>query len=255
MHILYDSVNAAAIQGGMVATAGYVDGNWANSAAMRAAHPNLPHVSIAVFARHDADALDCEPGDATVYEAPGWADRQYARGVTLPIIYTSASNIAELRRVMGGRNFLLWSAHYTYNAHVCGSCGYPGADATQFADKGPNGENVDLTLMSDAFYVAIGGASSLPAPSPHAPAHAPAPAPHAPPTQKGPPPMFFVTQQTRGDWLFGAGFTHHLNGTEWGAINNPLVTSVLPTVALEDGPVGITRFDQLRAACLVNNNT
>jgi len=187
IHVLFDSVNAGAIPTGAAApaaTAGYVDGWYNNSAAMRAMFPNIPHVAIAVFAKDNADALDCEPGDATIYEAPGWADRQYQRGVALPIIYTSASNIAELRRVMGGRNFLLWSAHYTGNPHLCGSgCGYPGADATQFWDHGTHGENIDQTVMSDAFFAAIGGASSLP--SPDSPAPVPATPPVVPPPLTG----------------------------------------------------------------------
>lgn len=164
-HLLYDSVDAAAVTTGMAATAGYIDGRWPSSAAMKAAHPNLPHVSIAVFARDDAMALDCEPGDATIAEAPAWVDRQHARGKALPIVYTSASNIAALRRLMGGRGYLLWSAHYTGTPHICGSCGYPTADATQFWNHGPHGENVDQTLMSDAFFAAIGGPSSSPPPT------------------------------------------------------------------------------------------
>jgi hypothetical protein len=253
IHVLYDSVNVGAIPAGAAspaATAGYVDGWYNNSAAMRAAFPNIPHISIAVFARDDAMALDCEPGDATIQEAPGWVDRQHARGNPLPIVYTSASNIRALRALMGGRNFLLWSAHYTGTPHLCGSCGYDGADATQFWDHGTHGENIDQTLMSDAFFVAIGGASSLPAPG----------IPTAPPVVVTTPgqlaqilkesTMLVVDQKERGIWILAPNFASHLDGTRWDAINCDPLRAAIPYAKLEDGPVGITRFDQLHAALM-----
>ena len=253
-HVLYDSVNVGAIPNGAAApaaTAGYVDGWYNNSAAMRAAFPNIPHISIAVFASDDAMALDCEPGDATIQQAPGWVDRQHARGNPLPIVYTSASNIAALRALMGGRNFLLWSAHYTGTPHLCGGgCGYPGADATQFWDHGTHGENIDMTLMSDAFYVAIGGASSLPVvttPTTPVPVVT-TPGQLAKILKEST--MLVVDQKERGIWILAPMFASHLSGTEWNAINCDPLRAAIPYAKLEDGDVGITRFDQLKASLL-----
>jgi hypothetical protein len=74
---------------------------------------------------------------------------------------------AQVKAMMGDRNYLLWSAHYNGRPHVCSpsECGYPAADATQWADKGPNGENVDQSLLSDKFYTTITGAGEDDMPS------------------------------------------------------------------------------------------
>ena len=179
-HIMYDSVTVSAIPHDGAATAGYVNGRYTNSNYMNAVYPG-PHVTITITANDDAMCLDVEPGDATPDQAPGWCDRQHARGLALPIIYTSASQISTIRAVMGNRKYLLWSAHYSFTdasgrvshgiPHVCGNCGYPPADATQFIDHGPNNENVDITMMSDAFFASIGGAVT-PTPAPPQPQEA-----------------------------------------------------------------------------------
>lgn len=154
-YTMFDSVNAAAFPPtGFDATAGYTTGRYPSSTAIQARFPNIPHVTIAVTARVDADCLDVEPGDATPAEAPGWFDRRPANR----IIYCAASTINQIRAVMGSRDYLLWSAHYTGKPHICGSgCGYPAADATQWLDRGPNGENVDQSLLSDHFWASITG--------------------------------------------------------------------------------------------------
>lgn len=165
--LMYDSVNAAALPtSGATATAGYVNGLYANSARMQARFPNLPHVTITVFASGDAKVLDVENGDASPAQCPGWLDRQYSLGEPLPVLYGNTSVIAAIHAAVGSRPFLWWSAHYTYSAHLCGpaTCGCPyQADATQFADHGPNGENVDQTLLSDRFLSVISG-QPIPAP-------------------------------------------------------------------------------------------
>lgn len=163
--ILYDSINAADFPAsGFDATAGYTSGNWPSSAAILRRFPHLPHLTIAISARRDAQCLDVEPGDATPEEAPAWFDRQKTLGVATPVIYCQASTTATIRAVMGRRDYLMWSAHYTGKAHICGpgSCSYPQADGTQWSDKGPRGENVDQSLISDRFYAAIGGSTPPP---------------------------------------------------------------------------------------------
>lgn len=158
---MFDSVNAAAFpSGGFDATAGYVPGcGYPSSAAIRARFPHLPHLTIATFARLDAQCFDVEPRAGTPAECPGWFDRPG----TGNIIYCMASMTNQVRAAMGNRKYFLWSAHYTGRPHICGNgCGYPSADATQWIDHGPRGENVDQSLLSDAFYRAIGGAEPPP---------------------------------------------------------------------------------------------
>lgn len=175
-YVMYDSVNAADFPAsGFQVTAGYVAGRYPSSKPILARFPNIPHLTIAVTARQDADCLDVEPGDATPAEAPGWFDRQKARGVAVPVIYCMASWIGQVKAAMGNRNYLLWSAHYNGVPHICGthpSCNYPKVDATQWADKGPRGENVDQSLLSDHFYTTITNTGDDDMPSSQEVAHA-----------------------------------------------------------------------------------
>jgi peptidoglycan hydrolase-like protein with peptidoglycan-binding domain len=154
---MFDSINVADIPStGMDAVAGYVGGNWPTFPALVKRFPHLPALSIAVNASQDAQCLDVEKGDATPADVPFWLDKQARlHPDRTPIIYTSASQIAAVRAAAGRRRYLLWSAHYGSGQHICGSCGYPGADATQFDDHGAHGEHIDRTIMSPAFLAAF----------------------------------------------------------------------------------------------------
>lgn len=160
--VMFDSIDANALPAsGFDAMAGYVNGKWQSAVPLLQRFPQKPLLTITVFASGNARCADVESGDLTVAEAPGWLDRQYQLGQKLPVLYTSASQMQALIDACGNRPFLRWSAHYsaTLGAHICGTggCTYPLADATQWTDHGPNGENVDQTLMSDHFFQAIGG--------------------------------------------------------------------------------------------------
>jgi peptidoglycan hydrolase-like protein with peptidoglycan-binding domain len=187
--LMFDSIYVSSIPStGMDAVAGYVGGHWPTYAALVARFPHLPALSIAVTSEQDAQCLDVETGDATPALVPGWLDRQaQLHPDRTPIIYCSASWIPAVRTAAGQRKYLLWSAHYGKGLHICSpsGCGYQQADATQWTDKGPNGETVDQTLMSPAFLAAFTPAPTAPAsdvppvftkPAP-APAPKPAPAP------------------------------------------------------------------------------
>jgi hypothetical protein len=154
---MFDSTTVTDIPStGMDAVAGYVGGDFTTWPALVKRYPHLPALSIAVNASQDAQCLDVEKGDATPADVPGWLDRQ-ARlhpGRT-PILYTSASQIAAVRAAAGRRRYLLWSAHYGDGEHICGSCQFPKADATQFDDHGAHGEHIDRTVMSPAFLAAF----------------------------------------------------------------------------------------------------
>ncbi len=124
--------------------AGYVNGIYRSFGPLVAWCPNAEHVSIAVTVHADADVLDIEQGDATPAQAPGWVDAQLARGLWQPTLYCERSQWDEVKKAVGNRNVAYWVADYTGSPHYL-----PGASAVQYVNHGPNGENVDLSLVSD----------------------------------------------------------------------------------------------------------
>lgn len=166
--VMYDSIEVDTIPADAMAAAGYVGGQWPNFESMRRAFPHAHVLSIAPEASMDAECLDVEPLDATNAQAAGWFHRQKARGITKPVVYTSASNVQALINALAAaginRNqYLVWSAHYTYSPHICSPnvCGYPQADGTQWTDHAL-GRNLDQSLISDAFF-----GPPAPPPDPH----------------------------------------------------------------------------------------
>jgi hypothetical protein len=157
---MYDSVDLSQVPANAPAVAAYTDGRFANVPEARARFPGAHILTIAVFAKDDADCLDIERGDATPDQAAGWVARQLARGVKRPCLYASASVmqvILESVSVAGvSRDTVrLWSAHYTMESHICGphSCKamtLP-ADGTQWTDRAL-GKNLDQSLLDDDFF-------------------------------------------------------------------------------------------------------
>lgn len=145
------------------AVAGYVDGgigNQPNYAWLVSAFPQADHLSIALFANHDADALDVEPGAAGPSDIPGWHARQVRRGIARPVIYASASVMDEqVLPVLSGAGIAraavrLWTAHYA-GEHICGPASCKAlrvpADGTQWT---PNamGRVLDQSLLLGDFF-------------------------------------------------------------------------------------------------------
>lgn len=157
----YDAVTASHIPHDARAAAFYVDGRYANEAAVKAQTPNARYTSIAVFASSVADALDIEPGNATINEAPSWYFRmKKARPHRKPIFYIGASNADALVRRLARAGikrdqYILWTAHYGAGKHFCGegSCPYARAagkvDATQFTT---NNETLDESVCRPSFW-------------------------------------------------------------------------------------------------------
>ncbi|MGH9088905.1 MAG: hypothetical protein ACRDYZ_12485, partial [Acidimicrobiales bacterium] len=155
MSTMYDSVNVSALPAGGDAYAGYVGGHWPTYDAVVARFPGIPVLSIAVNDTEDAEALDIEHGDAVVAQASAWNARQRARGVTLPVNYTSVANVGSLLAPVPRSSIRLWTAHYTGAPHLCSPACFPGmpttADATQWSDQGGAG-TYDVSLLSTTFF-------------------------------------------------------------------------------------------------------
>lgn len=137
----------------------YKNGSFANESVAREAFPHATIVTYDVNGSHpEASILDVEDHDAVPAQTPSWS-RAYKGSLPHPGLYESASNVSVVVSTMldaGHRrgDFLIHSAHYTFTAHICGphTCGFPQADATQYADKGHRGENTDLNLFGDHFF-------------------------------------------------------------------------------------------------------
>ena len=171
---MYDSVDLGQIPADAQFLAAYVDGRFANVAEARDRFPHARILSIAVNAAHDADCLDVETGDALPADAPGWYDRQRARGLERPCLYASASVMQDgiIPLVRSGRIarplVRLWSAHYA-GLHICSprTCGLVSIDmdGTQWTDRAW-GRDLDESLLLADFFGAAPAPKPAPAPVP-----------------------------------------------------------------------------------------
>ena len=161
---MYDTALNDQFPAGAAAYAGYVDGgvgDQPNYAYVVSTFPKAQHLSIALFADNNADALDVEPGASAPADIPGWFARQVARGVQRPVIYASASTMNDsVLSVLsqGGiarARTRLWSAHYGLGEHICGprSCGALSVDAdgTQWTSSA-RGLVLDQSLLLENFF-------------------------------------------------------------------------------------------------------
>jgi peptidoglycan hydrolase-like protein with peptidoglycan-binding domain len=175
--VMYDSIDPAQIPADAVAAAGYVNGSWPDYDTIRARFPNANVLSVAVTSDANADCLDIETGDATPADAAGWFERQKAAGVTRPCLYadasTMASDVVPILEASGidRASVRLWSAHYTYEAHICGpgSCGAVSIDmdGTQFTDAAAGAAgDLDESLLLTSFFDGQPAPAPAPVPSP-----------------------------------------------------------------------------------------
>lgn len=147
------------------AVAAYIAGNsWPTYGPYAAARPDLVAsgrlVSITLTAGARARCLDIESGGASAGQAPGWFKYRADATHGLPILYTFAANVQHTIDVMTSAGiprsaYLVWSAHYTYTAHICSpaTCGFPQADGTQFTDRVAG--NCDASLMGDQCFSTV----------------------------------------------------------------------------------------------------
>lgn len=160
---MFDSVDVHAIPRTATAAAGYVDGAWPTFYKLRAWLPRARLMSIAVFAKDGADALDIERGNATPDQAPGWVKRQLQIGKKRPAVYASVSEMPTVLKALSvagisRKDVRVITAHYTGKPHLCSSKCWPTfrdkADATQWRNSAldPKGRNLDTTLLSRGFW-------------------------------------------------------------------------------------------------------
>ncbi len=162
--VMFDSIENDQFPANPQAVAGYVDGgigDQPNAAWLASAFPSARHLSIALFADDDADALDVEPGAAEPADIPGWYVRQVKRGIVRPVIYANAYTMdAEVLPVLSAAGIprtstRLWTAHYGLGEHICGpgTCGALSidADGTQWSNNAM-GRTLDQSLLLDDFF-------------------------------------------------------------------------------------------------------
>lgn len=123
---------------------------------------DLSHIRAAIEVRidnhgdhaDDCHALDVENGAADVQTAMHWVQSWHALHpegmhtgngfIRLPIVYISESRVPELRTALSGMRYDLWVA-----AWGVGPTGIAGAFAHQYTNRGPNGENYDISVITD----------------------------------------------------------------------------------------------------------
>lgn len=156
MRTMYDAVTPGNIPASAQMVAGYIDGRYAWRAADWARFPGAVKVRIAVFAStNDGHVLDCENGDATPGQCPGWVSRRRATGAD-PTVYCSLAAWGAVRNCFisaGVREPHYWIAAYPGN----GPALYAGSVAHQYADPGP----VDISVVADYWPGVDGNHSAL----------------------------------------------------------------------------------------------
>jgi hypothetical protein len=155
-----DSVTASAIPAGYSIVGGYEDGRYAWTAADWARFPNAAHVRIAVHpSTLRGNCLDIETGDARPEDGPTWVMKMRGLGAW-PSVYCSMSIWGEVRNLFAGMAPPpYWVAAYPGGGPIV----YDGSVAHQYADSGPHGENIDLSVALD-YWPGVDGGGPGPAP-------------------------------------------------------------------------------------------
>ena len=147
MRTMYDSVTASDVPLSAELVGGYVDGIYAWSAADWHRFAGKPQARITVTAAaNDANVLDCENGDATPQQCPGWVLMRRAAGVD-PTVYMNASTWAAVRSAFAAQHVA--EPHYWVAAYD-GDTNIPtGAIAKQYQDPPASGGHYDLSSVAD----------------------------------------------------------------------------------------------------------
>ena len=140
---MLDSINAARLPVDAVLVGAYVDGHYANEAAVRARCPQATVVTITVLGTAGANVADCEPGDLTPSSAADWAAREIAAG-RKPTLYCNLSTWPSVQAEVAKRRITVsyWIAHYDGLAEMIG-----GAIAKQYQER--TDQNLDYGIAAD----------------------------------------------------------------------------------------------------------
>jgi hypothetical protein len=158
---MLDSIIPANLPPGADAYLGYVNGQWPTYNTVKAMFPGVPVLSMTVLPGVRAEGCDCETGDLTIGQVPGWVREELAAGASRPVVYMGAANMRPVSAALSAAGIAraqvrLLSAHYGVGKHICGpgTCGYPQADGTQWTDAAPglNGSLIDESLLSPGFF-------------------------------------------------------------------------------------------------------
>jgi hypothetical protein len=147
--VMYDSTNPAEIPLNATLVASYVDGYGGYDEAV-SIFGAAKCVSISV-GNNDADVADVEPGAMVSSDLPDWVDRQVARGVARPVIYSDQSQWQANIDAVGDRDVAYW---------IATDSGDPtqeisGADAVQYLFGG----SYDLSYVLPSFPFYPGGST------------------------------------------------------------------------------------------------
>jgi hypothetical protein len=157
---MYDGVTATRLPVSAAVVGGYVDGQYAWSAADWARFPRSVKVRIAVFpSTNDGHVLDVEPGDATPAQSVDWVLMRRRAGVD-PTVYMNTSTWQTVRSAFAVRGVAephYWVAAYDDNAVIPA-----GAIGKQYYNNDTLG--YDLSVVADYWP----GVDPRPTPSPAA---------------------------------------------------------------------------------------
>jgi len=142
---MYDSVSV--FPPGADLYGAYVDGMYANYSVAVSQHGADKVVPIAVFSSTNNGIVgDCENGDMTPQTAVSWVVMRRQAGVD-PTIYCSLSAWSSVQAAFTAAG--VPQPHYWIAAYPgIGPSLYTGSIAHQYADTGPNGENIDISVVA-----------------------------------------------------------------------------------------------------------
>lgn len=215
--IMYDAVTVDNMPGNGDLYAGYVDGIYANYAAVVARFPGKIHVPIAVSAGTDSGiVLDVETGDASPDQAPGWVARRRVAGFD-PTVYCNYSTWGSVIAAFNNAGIAqphYWIADYDGNPTI-----YSGAVAKQYSTG-----SYDTSSVMDHWP----GVDRPIAPKPTTP---PPPVPHFVEEE-----MISYFEVTSGDYYLPLEPAGTVQNPRGGARNGPMWVKV---IAQTSGQIGI----------------
>ncbi|HEY1706401.1 MAG TPA: peptidoglycan-binding domain-containing protein [Trebonia sp.] len=148
---MYDSVTPARIPSSASIVAGYVDGEYAWTAADWGLFPKAKHVRISINGTGNlGDVLDVEKGNATPADTPGWIARRKAAGLARPSIYCSLSTVPAVRKATGALQldtaYDIWVADWTGKSHEL-EAPLPGAAVWMVATQWESTRDYDVSTV------------------------------------------------------------------------------------------------------------